>query len=618
MSRIQNLLADLYSEASEEGNQEVIDAISHLAPLDKAVRAVDEYTDLDDNWEKLIIRESYSSEEISALFSKGFLSNPLSNEILEKAVVKAKDQSKTRIAVNMLSSGMTESLLRTKDHWNPDLVKEDLDYRGFSVKNYNAFQARVPHPGTWNRSTLKIFEMLDIDMPDDYDPEDTTWNRNRSENWWTPSRMDACDTWVGEIVDSIGVPTITMNNGNPAIINSALAIAFLSQHEANSKRSKWHQDNFPNYLPVLVTEADSDILEEYGALKIEPCFKNEFSDTTTLPHHGFKAISEAISEHEVAKSLSLLSLETVESFRSPDSDKSLVLIPSSMLNSMSMELRSIPEDLITAIRYHSPDYLYSMINEDVPVFYMDECTSVHPHLYFRGLPLMYMRNGRSKMTLDIVPQLIYSPIMIDMMNSPEEIEFTKQWFSDSLERLSNSNNMVRIFEKEDVTLTRQILDYKERINKAKEKFGEIPALYFVGSKQFLDQCAIHQCYTGLESHVRWRYEEESDYEKYFSRRTRAQLGCLQRKSKVKPEMTLPEIISTGTRSRDDNDIAEICGVIDRYPIEEVGQAVKTEAQANFLLKHYFHESLLPHVDKKITKKIEKALARKQIESDLGL
>lgn len=617
MSKVNDLLAELYSEASSEGNQEVIDSISHLMPLDRVLRTVTKNTDLNENWEKLIVREKYSNDELRGLFSEDFLNNPRSVEIIEKVMVKANHEAKTSIAVNLLSSGMTDSLLRTRESWSPDLVKEHLDHPGFSIKNAETFSIRVPHPGKWNRSTIQVFEILDIDMPDDYDPHNFHWRAKHNNHWWTPTRMNACDAWVGEIVDEIGVPTVTMNNGDPLIINSALALAFLNQQDVVAGKGQWHKDNFPTHLPVLATPAEAALLQEYGAIEITPIFEETFA-SKTLPHHGFQAAGGETSDHEVTKSLSLLSLETVEKVRLPSSDKVIVLIPAQILPSISMELRSVPKELLTAIRYHRPDYLYSMINDRTPTFRLDDCTSVHPDIYCRGLPMQYTQHGSLYQSLEIMPQLLSKPFLLDILNSPEEIAYTKNWIKESDGYNIDHRMMVHISELDGLSLEEQVSGYKNRLKKAAEKVGEIPALYFSGSLGFLKECARQRCYTGMKSTVRWANNNLTASERYKFQRVRAQLGCLPMNSKAKPSMTLNELLSTGVRSKDDSDIPAICGMIDRYSLDEVGQAAKTEAQVKFLLRHYDAEPLLPHVNNKIKTKIEKALARERIEADLGL
>lgn len=615
MSNVEDLLSQLWTAASQDGNEEILDAIAQFVNLEKILRGVNKNTEIDEKWEKIIIRKEYTSNELRALFSRDFLENSGSTRILEKIMTLATDKNKTTIAENMLTAGLTASLLKTIGHWNPEPVKSSLNYPKFSVKSFSAFTHRVPFPGEWDRSTMQVFEILDIDVPDDYDPGTDSWANRSDSGWWTESRMAACDAWVGQIVDQIGLPSIKMSEGTPCIIHSALAIAFMDEHERIQAKGVWHKENFPNYLPVVAKSVDADALIDIGAVRIDPVFNVKVNDVS-YPHHGFKDKADKITDHEVAKALTLLSTKTVERFRFPTDDQELVLIPSNALSSLQMDLTSPPKELVTAIRYHRPDYLYSMLKGDDLLFRLSSCRQMHLAMYCRGLPLWNFNEFRYPKELDIFSYILTDHAHRAFINSKEEIAYINELANKS--SMSPNQPYSLIVENPHDPIEEQVSNYKKGLEEVSHRFKCNLPVKYIGSIAFLSECAKQKCYSSGSSSVFSVNGYMTAHEQNTIRRLRANLGCLPINFKVSVETDLADLISTGVRMRDEGDISTIWGLIDRYPIEEVGQTASTEAQVRFLIKAYPPDQLLPHVDKKVRVKIEKELKRSKIESDLGL
>lgn len=624
----QELLAELFDRAQKTGEQEILDAISPLVPVSKLLRKVNADTVLDESWEKILIRSNYDHKDsgIREFFGSNFLENPRAESIIEKAFIKADKKSQSAFAVNMVITGMSNLLLKHIDKWDRDAVRSfffDTRYPVDSVRNFKSF---ILHPTEWDRDFLSILNHLDIDIPNDFEV-DASWKSKEkgSLSSWSEVRMNSSDQWVGDILDKAGIPQLALSSEGVFIKNPDLVIGFIQERERIEKGS-YSDRVFPDFVPLISEGEAADIAAEIGAIEIKPIY-SIVDNGVTIASHRFEAPGQELSSDDINKAMTFLSLDTISSLRDKNSKKRVFLVPVDIINSLPYEKKPFPRDLSAALRYHRPDYLH-LKGDSLSSSFLWESRHLHPEMYCRGYDQMVRevtnwggyenpKVGDTFIHLQFATSMMKKPWLVDHLTSDEEIKAVQTMFQYTINSSDSRDKVVISDNNKDPEGQAKAL--KTTMDKLKNRYGSLPAFSFSGRYAFLKACADANIYSGFNSTVVIKEDDQSD--EFISDlnkiRLQTRLGSIRVHAKISPDMSPKEVLMAGTRMKSDTDIGTALGILDRLPLEEVCQLASTPAQAKFLAEHYNPIDVIKMLDKKLGKNIQ-AVKKHIFSNDLGM
>jgi hypothetical protein len=634
-SNSKDALTLLFELAEKEGRIEVISAISPFMKLSDLAYQLDtivrNFEDRGENldavfsemWRQALTRPAYSSEEVGRLLSAKLLKIPGFIDFVENVALGADVDSKYEFIDKLCAGGHHDQALRLlKSLESLDEIRfrmmDDLRHSTL-INKPMAMLHQLGHYGKWNRSTLKVFDMLGIDMPADADLSKIEGGPDNVENLWSMSRFAAQVDYVGDIMTNqdIPLPKLTHMNGKPFVKDATLGEAFSLGKSHASALGGWHQEHYPQYYPAIASSREVKDLVSQGAIELRVAHDQEIEGRNgkfLAPVHAFESVGEKASDIEVRLSLSLLSNEHIAMLRetiAPDPDFTVVLVPDHFFR----EKANVPDELALAIRYHRPEPL--KIRGQLSRRISD---SLDTRLYLKGVPSAfldvdrnYSRQLRELVKLKISTELHSDPEMLKFFNSPLERERLGDVFGKRQNHLEESQALsLRLF-KPELSPSENLGVLLDTMKTYRDALGDIQ-FRIVAPLSFLQYMANQKL--GFSEGVAYHVQNSTGYANSLADhpRLRASLGEQHQADLNSAGETPAEWVAKGVRTQDEKLKEIVAGLLDRLDIVEVAKLANTAPRMKFLASKFdfiaVSDQLPPRfLDGYITNKLE---------TDLGL
>jgi hypothetical protein len=608
MESVEKLAAALLAAAIREGRQDYVDALNSLIPLTSLLTELKDNLDtFDDQWKKRLLRNEYSAEEVSHLFTHELLSSEKYVEFLAEATIHVQEKSTKYIMVKqMIGAGLYAAALKSVEalddvadlaHW---LHTRRTRFTKSATKTY---QHMIGNEVAFSRIGAKLFDRLDIEVPDDFDG--TYLNKKLQ---WSMSKLSACVDWVSEIAPA---PIAEVDQrGHLTIHNASLISAFRGERERIQSKGEWHQQVFPRFVPVIAGEAASKALFARGEIMIQPEFEVTRVDVHRGPEtqvsHGFKTMHPAVDAEDIALAMTFLSYETVAELRLPGDQRNIFLLPENSDIPLSKD-SYCPEDLRVAMRYHRPEFLRARYEGNT---YDIRQAGIDTRLYLRGLPF----RGSDHSMLDLTNQLATDSNLLNALNSPQELAHLREAFAPRHGK--GMAGSVTISEPENGReMSDQVRESVDAIERIANKLGFQPTIKFLGHESFLTAVAneLTRRQIGV-TNFNWVEFKDNSRSNMTPTQTRlsARLGVLSG-NKFR-EVSTEELMTKVARLKDPHDKTIVCGILDRLGVPEIARLANTPAKREFVIQNF---DVSAHF-KDLPKEIRVAIGGKKLETDLGM
>lgn len=378
-------IADLHTKAVMDGSFKLAE---YLKPMISTSMLLSSIISTDN---AVVLENTFENLEITSDNAR-LISNP--NFLNKKGALTALSNFFPKMQGD-IKADLTHRLLRDSHHKEAVLILSGVsiedhkdiaksvrlhiaNFRKFKVQPYGA-------DNEWDLDSIKLFQMLDLDVLSEID----------SLSEWKKNKYEALINNVGRVseIQGLKTPVVSSHCGSLAIESNqdvpVLAARRLLEIESTIP---FLQTRFPTHFPALVRDQDlSEVINIGGILLGKPVADS----VTGAPSRAFTAVEQGVvSEDDIFKSMTLLSVEEIDRLMRIDKGVNLTLIPLSSMCVIHTKKNKANPDIAYALRYHAPfDSLINRQNSS------DRISGyVNPTLYFRGCPFSILsRSGDSNL-----------------------------------------------------------------------------------------------------------------------------------------------------------------------------------------------------------------------------
>lgn len=627
-------LLKLFELADKEGR---IDIIAATAPFIKLVDLAYQFDTLlrerkdngykgyeglfSENWRQAFTRPTYSEEEVRRLLSDRMTPIPGYLDFIQEIALASNPESKHHFIDHLCSEShhdqalvVLESLESLQDI--RQRMHDDLRRKTHAAQSNGIFYT-MGHYGYWNRSTLKVLDLLGMDMDPHVDP--LKLSHSSRENLWTESRYDAQVSYVGDVMlaNHTPIPKVMYVDGAPLVKDAALGEAFEKGEQYAQAKGNWHSKNYPGYYPAIASTSDVAILVGRGAIALGLASSKMIEGRNGVfeaPVHAFTAINNKLDDTQVRLAMSLLANDHITMLRDEianDPELAIMLVPSKF----KRETCPVPLELTFATKYHRPEALVIRGTNTHSV-----SDALDTQLYLKGVPSAffdvnqeYSRGGETLFKLKISTELHYKPDLLQHFTGALERERLGDVFGHRQNHLEDSAKLrVNIY---DPTLSAED-NLKMLLNLMKEYKAVLGDMGFrlVAPLDFFEYLSKQKL--GFKEEISYHIAGADGFANSLSDhpRLRSSLGEYHQKDLAEAGEKPEDWVAKATRIQDEKLKEKIAGLLDRIDLAQVAELATTMPRMRYLASKFDFGSVIDH----LPRKTHEAYLASKLESDLGL
>lgn len=613
---IDKQIIDLFALASEQGRSDVMQAIGKFIPLSALIeKAKSSCENLSPGLAQAILESDYDASHARELCSANPLQYEPVRDLLVDMAEKGPEPVRWEIVIRLVKEGYGKhalAALQTVEDVE-GMKAEAEQYRSYFARNKAEYHFSVTtSPYRIDRTMLKVHDVLDIDVPGDFTGEYGSASRGE-RSAWSPARLDSMMNWVSDVVEaeSLGIPAAVNSPNGMSINNGAMAHAWMAEYQRVQGMGKWHRDNFPAHFPVLADPSTAPGLAQLGAVEVKPVYEYSTIDRysnneVARPTHGFEpAIEASLSKAQIRLATSLLPYDTIHDLRKPGAQSRLMLVPFELMQELNVSCDALSDELRLAMRFHRPEVLinthYSVQNNASNGVYGAK-------LYLRGMTL----EDNDNLNLWRGAQ---NPAVLKHYDSPAEIQMLRDAYSP--QRHPSDTKTLSLRETVPGDPSASIKKCLERLTQVSSYLGFEPRVSIVGSRPFVESITHAKVDFNHKPHIVIKNDrgetesyEESKVHNFSDTRMYARVFPPAHLA----NRTVAELIGSAVRLKDKDEIAKVCGVLDRFEPHEIFANGTTKAKALFLKNHFDFKD---RVDE-LPSPMKNIVGREVVEAEFGL
>lgn len=617
---IERQVALLFANALKENRLDITDALTPFLSIDGLVNYLYDnpekgYTE---QIAKSLIKHSYSKEEVN-LMGRHYLIDirEYERDYLKFGSNKNIDESSRVLFIrNYMSMGYYKAAtegIATLDEPQVFIDSINTDINKMSARNNEFAFAFVGEPQKWDSYAIDIFNKIGFTIGDGlkhFYP--------KNDALWSSSRFEEQVNGLGDYLKSIshGTPEAKLDGSRLSFSSGELlAEAFRREHaELNSdeRAGGWNCKNFPQYLPVIASDEVRAAIESMGGVHVVADTHGENEDGNKYIGHRFLPDGDQISNTDVAMAMTLLPLTEISRLLEM-SDKNIMLVPAYAIQPSRVE---VSNELANKMLWHRPEVIRIASN--------DENRLSHNLCQFGLSPMLYLRGA------DVFSERGYGKLDMRPGKNFNKME-TLRHFSTEYEKEMGREKWCELHfvqSGDDVNAEKERF-YKE-IAEVTEYFGKEPEANIVLRYPLFESLALDDRKFKVGNIYEFNESKAENYisrsicsSKYISKypRLSARIGADPVSNAEFFGEKLSDIIAKAVRIKPDNEMMPIAmGLLDRYDVNDVISAARTDRQIDFVIDALDLNSGSVDLSSKsdIDPKIKRKIAKRMVSDSMEL